>query len=299
MKYVFFGSPEFAATIIKKLINDGNPPTAVVCNPDRPVGRNKVITPSPVKRAIVDLPEDLKNKVKILEPEKLDSGFISELKAIGADFFVVAAYAKIIPKEVLDIPRLGVIGVHPSLLPRYRGASPIQSVLLNGEKETGVTLYLVDEKVDHGAVIGSKSCVIEQSDEYESLMKKLAELSGDFLTETLPIYEQGRIKPKVQDETKATYTKKFTTEDGFIPLSELRDACTNDSSKFTYAIFNKIRALNPEPGVWTLLDGNTEKRVKILEAGIIGKRLLIKKIQVEGKLPVSLKNVIDSYLKLS
>src|SRR3989344_5918744 len=139
MKFVFFGSPEFAAIVLEKLIKAGFMPAAVVCAPDAPAGRKKIPTPPPAKVRIMNYEERIKNKIQILQPETL-SIIHDSLFVIQPDFFIVAAYAKIIPKEILDIPRLGTIGVHPSLLPKYRGASPIQSAILNDEAETGTTL---------------------------------------------------------------------------------------------------------------------------------------------------------------
>src|SRR3990167_431154 len=137
------------------------------------------------------------------------------------DIFIVAAYANIIPKEILNIPKLGTIGIHPSLLPKYRGATPIQTAILNNDQETGTTLFLMDEKVDHGAIIANSEFRIQNSEwNYENLLKKLAELSADLLIGFLRNYENVRkyekIKGVPQDESQATYTKKFTTQDAYI-----------------------------------------------------------------------------------
>lgn len=187
------------------------------------------------------------------------------------DFFIVAAYAKIIPKEILAIPRLGTIGVHPSLLPKHRGATPIQAAILNGDPETGVTLYLLDEKVDHGPIIATKNLKLKTQN-YIELMRELAEAGGDLLVETLPKFIEGEIAPRLQDETQATYTKKFVTEDGYVDMEK-------DDPML---IERKVRALNPEPGAWTILNG---RRVKILEAELENGKLRLKKIQAEGKNP--------------
>src|SRR6266481_8138985 len=152
MKYVFFGTPEFAAIVLDELIAAGFLPDAIICNPDRPAGRKKVITPPPVKKLIAE--RGLESQTKILQPEKPTPELFKEFDDI--DFFVVAAYAKIIPQSILDIPRLGAIGVHPSLLPKYRGSSPIQSAILAGEMETGVTLYMLDHKMDHGPMLAAE-----------------------------------------------------------------------------------------------------------------------------------------------
>lgn len=266
MKYVFFGTPEFAAIILEKLIKAGWPPTFIICNPDRPVGRKKVITPPPTKVIA------LKNGIKAYQPEKLSvEDFKKEVGEI--DFAIVVAYAKIIPKNILEMPRLGFIAVHPSLLPKYRGSSPIQTVILNGEKETGVALFLADEKVDHGKILAISSLLLDAKDNYGSLSKKLAELGVDLLIKILPEYLKNKIVPVAQNEAQATYTKKFITQDGYVDLEK-------DKPEI---IERKVRALNPEPGVWTTKDG---KRMKILEAELTpDNKLKLKKIQFEGKKP--------------
>lgn len=269
MKCAFFGTPDFAAVILEKLIESGFPPAAVICNPDKPVGRKKIITPPPVKSLIM---EHKTWNINILQPEKLDKDFMLQVSSFMPDVFIVAAYAKIIPKEILGLPKFGTIGVHPSLLPKYRGSSPIQSVILNGEAETGVTLFLADEKVDHGKIASSIKHQVSSDETYETLMKKLAELGGDLLVETLPKFLKGEITPLLQDESQATYTKKFITKDGYVDLEK----------DIPVIIERKIRALNPEPGVWTMMNN---KRTKLLEAELVDGKLKLTKIQVEGKKP--------------
>ncbi|MCX6702733.1 MAG: methionyl-tRNA formyltransferase [Candidatus Wolfebacteria bacterium] len=286
MKYVFFGTPEFAAIILDKLVQTGFIPDAIVCNPDRPAGRKQIMTPPPTK--ILAGIRGFQDKVNMLQPEKLDQKFISSLSKIhdSFDFFIVAAYGKIIPKEVFGIPDLGTIGVHPSLLPGHRGASPIQAIILSGNTKTGTTLYLMDEKVDHGPIIAQKALENYESGimNYESLMKKLAELSGDLLIKILPEFLAGKIKAETQDEALATFTKKFVAEDGFVKSEDLETA-QNQGGEIALEIDRKIRALNPEPGTWTIKDG---KRMKLLEAEITSEnKLKLKKIQIEGGNPVS------------
>jgi len=265
MKYIFFGTPDFAAIILEKLIKVGFIPEAVICNPDRPVGRKKIITPPPTKILAQ------KNNIKVLQPEVLDSSFKIQVSSFQPDFAIVAAYAQIIPKEILDIPRLGTIGVHPSLLPKYRGSSPIQTAILNGDEETGVSLYLMDEKMDHGTIIAQKVSSI-QGVSFCELYERLANLGVDLLIETLPKFLKNEITPLLQNESQATYTKKFITEDGRVDLGK------DDP----LLIERKIRALNSEPGVFTFMDG---KRVKLLEARISDGKVVITKIQTEGKKP--------------
>jgi methionyl-tRNA formyltransferase len=281
MKYVFFGTPRFAAIILEKLIGAGMPPVALVCNPDRPVGRKQIITPPPTKQNIKNQESRIKNKIQILQLEELNMLHDSLFK-IQPDFLVVAAYAKILPKEILEIPKLGTIGVHPSLLPKYRGPSPIQSVILADEKETGVSLFLMDGRVDHGPVISHQTLVINDEDNYEALEEGLARLAADLLVETLPNFAEGKMTPLPQDEPQATYSKKFTSEDAFIAPEDLELATSGASPEKAIEIHRKTRALNPEPGVWTTKNG---KRFKLLETELQNYKLLLKRIQEAGKKP--------------
>ncbi len=280
MKFIFFGSPEFAAIILEKLIQAGFAPAAVICAPDAPVGRKKILTPPPIKIVAE------KYNIKVYQPEKLE---IRNLKLeIGEiDFAVVAAYSKILKKEILAIPRLGTIGVHPSLLPKYRGASPIQSAILAGEPETGTTLYLMDEKIDNGPVLKNQKSKIKNQN-YEELMRELAELSGNLLVEILPEFLAGKIKPEPQDDTQATFTKKFSLKDGEVDLK-------NDSPK---QIWLKIRALNPEPGVFANLElkNGTNLKLKLLDADYKEEKLELKTVQPEGKKPMAYKEFLNGYL---
>jgi len=292
MKYVFFGSPRFAAIILGSLIEAGMPPVALVCNPDRPVGRKQIITPPLTKQEIFEAAErsGVSSAITILQPEKLDERFIEHLRALAPDFFIVAAYAKIIPQAVLDIPLLGTLGTHPSLLPKYRGASPIQSALLAGDAITGTTLYAMDAKMDHGAIYAQREWPIAQGTNYLSLEAQLAALSADTLIKVIPDFYAGKLTPQEQDESRATFTKKFVTQDGFVDEKDLEDATgknsgadTNSDEEKARTIFNKINALNPEPGCWTIRDG---KRTKLLEAQInIHGSLKLLVIQEEGQKP--------------
>lgn len=267
-KYVFFGTPEFAAIILTKLIEASMPPVALVCNPDRPAGRKRIITP-PETKVIAE-----KNNIPIFQPESLKD-VKNQLEKLQADFFLVAAYAKIIHKDILSIPKSGTIGIHPSLLPRHRGATPIQNTILSGDEIGGVTLYLIDEKVDHGPILNGEAVKIRENENYESLEKKLAELGADLFIKIIPDYLLGKIKPQIQNEEYATYTKKLKTEDAFVDLEK------DDP----ISIERKVRALNPEPGAWMM---QNNKRVKILKAEIVEGKLKLTKIQAEGGKPKDL-----------
>ncbi len=267
-RYIFFGTPDFAAVVLEELIAAGMAPVAVVTNPDRPAGRKKELTAPAVKLKTINS----KLEIPILQPEKLDDAFIAELKKIGAEVGVLAAYGKIVPRAVFDVFPKGIVVVHPSLLPKYRGATPIQSAILAGEDLTGTTLFVMDEKVDHGPVLGSTQVPLLDMDTYATLADKLAEASAVLLIDLLPKYITGEAVPMPQSEAGATYTKKFTSEDGRVDLEE-DDAV---------AIWRKVRALNPEPGVWTMKDG---RRMKILAADLVDGRLSLTKTQFDGELP--------------
>ncbi len=241
------------------------PPATVVCNPDKPMGRKKIITAPPTKLLAK------KYEISVAQPETKEA--IPNFLGNSFDFFIVAAYSKILPKYVIDLPKLGVIGVHPSLLPKYRGATPIQSAILAGETETGTSLFLIDEKVDNGPVIASSPQPIANSETYETLMQKLAHLSGKLLAEILPDFVAGKIKPKPQNDDEATFTKKFSTEDGLVDLAK------DDPVK----IERKVRALSAEPGVWTKREDG--RRMKILKAEISEGKLKLLEIQYEGGRP--------------
>lgn len=263
--FIFFGSPEFAAYVLQKLISAGYAPSLVVCNPDKPAGRKKIITPPPVKTVAE------KHKIPVLQPEKLDPSLFI-IPHSSFDFFIVAAYANIIPQEILNIPKKGTIGVHPSLLPKYRGASPIQSAIINGETSTGTTLYLMDDKVDHGPILAQQETSLITNYQlpvsqatYSQLEEELANRSVDLLIQTLPQFISGTLVPKPQNEAGATYTKKFKTEDGFIEYDKLKEAMEGGGA-VAEEIDRKIRALAAEPSAYTIIDG---KRIKLIEAKLI------------------------------
>lgn len=266
--YIFFGSPRFAEFVLTRLLRDGFVPRAVVCNPDRPVGRKSISTPPPVK-VVAD-----KTGIPVLQYTKIDVRACEEIKKyiIPGCVGVVAAYSHILPSFLIDAFEKGIIGVHPSLLPLYRGATPIQSALLNGETKTGVTLYLVDEQVDHGSILSSVEVPISNEDTYKALEESLAHAGAELLIKTLLAYVDGNITPIEQNHEKATYTKKFKTEDGFVDFKK------NDPK----ILYRKIRALSHEPGVYAMQDG---KRIKVQRAQLEDGRVIITRIVQEGKKP--------------
>lgn len=305
MRYVFFGTPRFAAIVLEKLIGAGMPPAVLVCNPDKPVGRKKIVTSPPTKQMISNKqPHFAKamrggqvtsNKgshfakatrggqvTRVFQPaNKAELTEMSDEIFADVDFGIVAAYAQIIPGEVIKKAKLGIVGVHPSLLPKLRGATPLQTALLEGLEETGVTLFMLDENVDNGPTIASGKVQVTRDMDYLTLEEKCANLGGDLLVQILPKFVGGKVEFIKQDESEVTLTKKIKPEDAFIEPSVLEKAKT--TGEFADEILRKIRALNPEPGVFTEENG---KRVKLLDAEIKDGKLKLTEIQREGKLPV-------------
>ncbi len=275
MKYVFFGTPEFARIVLSQLIDGGHIPEAVVTNPDRPVGRKQVMTPPPVKQFLADSAV----RTTLLQPERV-SEIHAQLISFRPDLFIVAAFSKMLPKEILAVPRLGSVGVHPSLLPRFRGPSPIQSAILSGVPHTGVSLYLIDEQIDHGPLIAVSRTEIGGKN-YETLLDELGRAAGKLLRETIPKFIERRISLEPQNAVDVTYTQKFKLEDAFVPEEDLNAALNGDAEK-AVAISRKIRALNPEPGAWTIRNG---KRLKLLGAEIRNSALVLTRTQFEGEKP--------------
>jgi methionyl-tRNA formyltransferase len=291
MKFVFLGTPEIATPVLEALFNAGLIPAAVVTNPDKPQGRKQIITPPPVKQFVLErLAADATSTTnrtapKILQPEKLNENFLAEISALDPDIFIVAAYSKLIPKSILSVPRLGTIGAHPSLLPKYRGPSPIQTAILDGAPEVGMSLYLIDEKMDEGPIVAQRKLENYTPGTLDNiqLSKKLFALGGEMLVEV--INNSGsdfKINAKPQDHSSATYTKKFSTEDAFVPEEELRTATSGEKLEAARNIHNKILAFTPEPGTWTIQNG---KRTKLLASRIENGKLILTKIQEEGKTP--------------
>lgn len=264
--FVFFGTPEFAVSILEELKDAKIVPSLIVTAPDKPKGRGLVLTPPPVKIWAQT------NNIPVLQPEKLSEDFINKLKANSCKLFVVAAYGKIIPKTILDIPTSGTLNVHPSLLPKYRGASPIQSQILADEKEVGVTIMLIDEEMDHGPILDIKKIKTESNTTAPELENILAHEGGKLLSVVIPKWIAGEIKPKEQNHQEATFTKKITKKDGLIILS--------DDSHENYL---KYKALTPWPGTYFFAMRNGKKiSVSIKKAEFTDDKLTIKQVLPGG-----------------
>lgn len=214
----------------------------------------------------------------IRSPQKWSNETIEQFRSLRPDFFVVAAYGQILPPEIISIPKKGSINIHPSILPKYRGPSPIQSAILEGDLKTGISIIKIDEQIDHGPILMQKEENILPNDTFESLAIKLFDMSKDMVVDTINKFEGLQAKP--QDDSEATYTKILTKQDGFIDLS-------NPSQLKIENLKLKIRAFSPWPGVWTKFTLNGKE--------VIIKLLPEEKIQVEGKKPMSYRDFINGY----
>jgi methionyl-tRNA formyltransferase len=276
MQIVFFGTPDFVIPVLEMLLKKFEV-VGVVTAPDAIIGRKKLLTPSPVKTFASE--HDIKT---IHIPQVLNTDFEKQLQSKQADLYVVAAYGKIIPKHILEIPRYGAINIHPSLLPKYRGPSPIQSAILNGDKSTGVTIIKMDEKMDHGPILAQKEMSLGETDTFDLLLLRMFIEAAKLLPDTIERYISGSLKSSEQNEDEATYCSILTKEDGFIDMENPPDYKTLD---------RMIRAYYPWPTVWTRV------RIRNQEARIM-KFLPEGKVQIEGGKPMSIKEFLNGYPEL-
>lgn len=243
---IFFGTPYFAVPTLKNLISKGEKISLVVTQPDKPKGRGREIHPPPVK--VVSLEHGL----KIVQPERIkDEAFIESLRTLRPEFAIVVAYGKILPKEILNIPLRGCVNLHASLLPKYRGAAPIQWALIRGEKITGVTTMLIDEGLDTGPILLQKEVLIEEDDNGETLSRKLSFIGAELILETIDKMRKGLIVPLPQ-VGEPTYANSLKKEDGKINWNLSAEE-----------IFNLIRGTYPWPCAYCFF---REERVKIIKA---------------------------------
>lgn len=309
LKIIFMGTPEFGAIILEKLCQTEYKPVLAITPPDKPVGRKQIVTPPPVKISAE------KYGIDILQPEKIQS-IKQKIRDLNPDLIVLVAYGQIIPKEMLDMPKYGSINIHPSLLPKYRGPSPIQNTILNGDEETGITIIKMSEKIDAGPILTSSKIKITNSKiTYSQLMRELTELGANLLIETIPQWTKGAIQPKPQEDSKAIYTNIIKKEDGRIDWQKPADF-----------IERQVRALNHWPSAYTFIDLNDKgvKQLKILKASVqeqtkdgpfgtpgktflatndkvavqTGKHfLIIEELQIEGKKPMPVGEFLKGHLK--
>ncbi len=243
LNIVFMGTPDFAVPSLEALLREGYNVVAVVTQPDRPQGRKKILTPTPVKEAAQ------RHGIPVLQPHRMRSPeAIEEIAALQPDVIVTAAYGQILPKAVLDLPKYGCLNVHGSLLPKYRGGAPIQRSIINGEKETGITLMYMAEGLDTGDMIAKSAVTIGDEDTSGTMFDKLSAAGAALLTEQLPLIIEGRAGRIPQNESEATYAPNLSREDERIDWA----ASSRD-------IYNRVRGLVPYSGGYTLWNGEVFK----------------------------------------
>jgi methionyl-tRNA formyltransferase len=268
LRIAFWGTSAFSVGVLEALAERGVLPDIIITAPDKPKGRNLIVTPPLTKKWAET------HFISTFQPATLDAEAIDALNGEGPwDLFIVASYGKIIPQAILDIPKHGTLNVHPSLLPKLRGASPIQSAIL-GEDKTGVTIIRIDEKMDHGPIVAQKEvAVFPWPPKASELERVLAREGGKLLAEIIPKWTEGKINAREQEHDQATYTKKFSKEDGLIDLAG--DPLTN---------FKKIQAFDVWPRTYFFTERHGKKiRVAITEADFADGKLVIKKVIPEGK----------------
>ena len=299
LKVVFMGTPEFSVPTLKALIENCNV-IGVVTQPDKEVGRHKELEFSPIKKVA------LENNIKVLQPNKIRVEYEDILK-LNPDIIVTCAYGQIIPSEILDYPKYKCINVHGSLLPKYRGGAPIHRAVINGEKETGITIMYMAPGMDDGDIISSEKIKIEDDDTTGIIHDKLMVLGAELLIKTLPSIIKGTNKRIKQDESKVTFAKIIKKEDEVLDFSNTAEE-----------VYNKIRGLNPYPAAYTLFEG---KRMKIYSSKVIrnnskekcgtiveidkdgivvkcGKdAVMLKEIQIEGKKRMNVEEFLNGKKK--
>ncbi len=299
LRVVFMGTPEFAAIVLHEMIDANCAVVGAVTAPDRPRGRGQRPAPSPVKTLA------LESRIPVLQPETSadDADLLRHLTWLEPDLIVTAAYGQILKKEILDLPRLGCINVHASLLPRYRGAAPIQRLLMDGETETGVTIISMDEGMDSGPILLQCALPVLDEDDAGTLHDRLAALGGDMVLEVMDALARGGIESEAQDHDLATYAPKIS-----------RGETEIDWSRTARDVVNQVRAFAPRPGAWTRWRGD---RIKILLAseddgsGGVGEVLTVApegirvgtgdgtcvlgRIQVPGRRPIPVEEFVNGY----
>jgi methionyl-tRNA formyltransferase len=246
LKVIFMGTPDYADAILKRLIEDSDiEVVAVYTQPDKPVGRKKLLTPPPVKVTAQE------HNIALYQPERLrEDAVVSELLKIECDYIVVAAYGQILPREILD--HAPCINLHASVLPQYRGASPIQQTLLNGDNITGVTAMLMEEGLDTGDILKIKTINVDKDEVASSLFKRLTDVAAELAVDVVKKFQN--YLPKKQNESEASHCKKITKADGALSFDEAAQS-----------IYNKYRAFTPWPGVYLLESGLKLKEIKLRE----------------------------------
>lgn len=263
LTFVYFGTPTVASETLATLVEHGFVPTLVVTSPDAPQGRGLTLTPSPVKTLA------LEHHIPLLTPEKLDSAAMAAIAATGADYGICVAYGKIFPEALIATFPLGVLNVHYSLLPKYRGATPLEGALLAGKQETGVTVQKMVKELDAGDIIAQEATLIASGETARELRPRLIILGAELLVKTLPAFVQGEITPVSQDASLASHSGKLKKEDGLLTL----DAPATEN-------WNKYRAYADSIGTYFF---ENEKRMKITKASLTGGKFIVERVIPEGK----------------
>ncbi|MCR5251001.1 MAG: methionyl-tRNA formyltransferase [Lachnospiraceae bacterium] len=250
MKVVFMGTPDFSVGALEAILAAGHEVTAVVCQPDKPKGRSNEPKPCPVKECALARGLEVFQPQRIRRPEAVE-----KLRRYPADIFVVAAFGQILPQEILDMPRYGCVNIHASLLPKYRGATPIQQAILNGDEKSGVTIMQMDAGIDTGDILLQKEITLSEDETGGSLFERLSVCGAELIVTALQKIEEGSIEPRKQDESQASHVGMLTKEDGRI--NWLRSA---------EEIERMIRGLDPWPGAYTFLE---RKQLKIWKGKVI------------------------------
>ncbi|MEK7070621.1 MAG: methionyl-tRNA formyltransferase [Patescibacteria group bacterium] len=298
LRVVYFGTPDFSARFLELILNDKEllvEVVGVVTQEDKKVGRKQLLTKSPVKLVaekynipVISHPEFISGSHKMLNQVQHDSAI---------DLGLLFAYGNILPKEILDIPKFGFWNVHPSLLPKYRGPSPIAAPLIEGKTETGVTIIKMDDQMDHGPIIVQKQVYIFPVWRRDQLTDHLVEIGFTLFKECFMRYAEdlAKVPLQTQDHSKATYSKKLTRQDGYVPLNVILAPASPELQRGENAgigvrddkgmkLFNLFRGLYPWPGIWTRVKINDkEQRLKITKMHWENDQLVIKKVQLEGK----------------
>lgn len=300
MKIIYMGTPDFAVEPLEALIKAGHEVTAVVTQPDKQKGRGKEVQMTPVKECA------LAHNIPVLQPVKIkEPKAVEELRKYPADIIVVAAFGQLLSEEILTMPRFGCVNIHASLLPKYRGAAPIQWAVINGEEKSGVTIQQMAKGLDTGDILIKREVVLDVKETGASLFDKLMYVGAELIVELLPLIEQGKVIPEKQDEAQATHVTRLTKEMGNI-----------DFGKDAVSIERLIRGLNSWPSAYTYFKGKT---LKIWEADLTGNKaeakpgeivaigkdfievatgegtLYLRSVQLEGKKRVSVKDFLLGY----
>ena len=258
LKIVFFGTPDFAVESLKRLVDGGDNVVAVVTMPDKPAGRGRQLQQSDVKRFAAE------RGLPVLQPVSLkDEGFLAELKSLEAQLFIVIAF-RMLPEAVWQMPPLGTFNLHASLLPRYRGAAPINWAVMNGDSETGVTTFFLKHEIDTGDVIQQRSCPIGRHDDVEAVHDRLMVMGAEMVVETVNAIIDGTVTPIPQEQL-------LTTGQSPTPAPKIfKDTCRIDWSRPAESLYNHIRGLSPYPAAWSVLvqaDGSELTTLKIYSTG--------------------------------